>query len=50
MKNRIFKVTILVLMITIFMQIVVFANTLTLNITADKQEVKVGDKFTVTVS
>lgn len=50
MKNKLIKTIILALMIILFMQIEIFANTLILNITTEKQEVKVGDKFKVIVS
>lgn len=49
MKNKILKILILVLMIILFMQIEIFASELTLNITTDKQEIKEGNKFTITV-
>ena len=50
MKNKLLKISILVLTIIIFMQITVFASRLTLNISIDKQKIKKGDKFTVIVS
>lgn len=50
MKNKVLKILILALMIIFFMQLSVFANTLTLVISTNKQEVEIGEKFTVIVS
>lgn len=50
MKDKLLKITIFTLMIIIFMQLAVFANTLTLNISTNKQSVKAGEKFKVIVS
>ena len=50
MKNRVLKITILTLMIINLIQIAVFANELTLNISTNKTEVKEGDKIKVIVS
>ena len=49
MKNKLFKTTIITLMIIFIMQISIFASELTLNIKLNKEEVKQGDKIKVTV-
>lgn len=51
MKNKIFKITILVIIILMFMQVsLLAANTLKINLKADKDNIKVGEEVKVTVS
>lgn len=50
MKNKLFKITILTIMIIMYLQIFAFASTLKLDITSDKEQIKVGEEVKITVS
>ena len=50
MKNRLLKITILTIMIIMYLQVFVFASTLKLNITADKEELEIGEEVKIKVS
>lgn len=50
MKNKIKKISFLLLMFIILMKVTIFADILNINIKANKEKVNVGDKVKITVS
>ena len=50
MKNKLFKITILTIILIMYIQTFVFASTLKLNITSDKEKLELGEEVKVTVS
>lgn len=49
MKKRLFKITCFILLLISILQTNIFANTLRLDIKADKEEIKIGDEIKITV-
>lgn len=50
MKNKLLRIVILSTMIIMYLQVCIFASTLKLNITADKEKIEVGEEVKVIVS
>jgi len=50
MKNKLFKISILTIILMMCLQICIFASTLKLNIKADKEKIEIGEEVKVTVS
>lgn len=50
MKNILFKITILTIILITYLQISIFAGTLKLNLTANKEKLEIGEEVKITVS